>query len=59
MNKKDIEAIKAAKTLVEYCKDNTNNLCWDCPFYAKNNSEWIGCVLSHGIPEDWEIEAHE
>ena len=51
----DIEAIKAAKTLVDYCKEHTN-LCQDCPFYMMDNSEWNGCVLGYSIPEDWEIE---
>lgn len=50
----DIAAIQAAKTLVEYCKNNTD-LCDTCPFYIMDNSEWRGCVLSCDIPEDWEI----
>lgn len=58
-NVKTLEAIAAARTLIEYCKDNTNNLCWDCPFYRKNNSEWTGCLFSGNIPEDWEIEEYE
>nr|DAI03052.1 MAG TPA: hypothetical protein [Caudoviricetes sp.] len=54
----DIEAIKAAKILVEYCKNNTD-LCNTCPFYAMDSREWSGCVLSCNTPEDWEIEAYE
>lgn len=57
-NAKTWEAIMTAETLIEYCKDHTNT-CKDCPFYARNNSEWTGCLLACSIPEDWEIEAHE
>lgn len=53
-NVKTLEAIIAAKTLVEYCKNNTD-LCDTCPFHIMDNSEWRGCVLSCDIPEDWEI----
>ena len=54
----DIAAIQAAKTLVEYCKNNTD-LCDTCPFYIMDNSEWRGCVLRCDIPEDWEIREYE
>lgn len=54
----DIEAIKAAKTLVDYCKNYTNT-CQDCPFYTMDNSEWTGCVLEADIPEGWEIREYE
>ena len=57
-NVKTLEVIKAAKTLIEHCKDHTNS-CGDCPFYTKNNSEWTGCMFSCNIPEDWEIEEYE
>lgn len=57
-NVKTLEAIKAAKTLIEYCKDNTN-LCRGCPFYGKNNNEWNDCLFGYGIPEDWEIPESE
>mgnify|MGYP004536524771 CR=1 FL=1 len=57
-NVKTLEAIMAARTLIEYCKDHTNT-CSDCPFYAKDNSEWTGCIFNCGIPEDWEIENYE
>lgn len=57
-NVKTLEAIMAARTLIEYCKANTN-LCWDCPFYAKGNSEWTDCIFGYGVPEDWEVAANE
>lgn len=53
-NVKTLEAIIAARTLIEHCKNNTD-LCDTCPFYIMDNSEWCGCVLSCDIPEDWEI----
>lgn len=55
---KTLEAIMAARTLIDYCKDHTN-LCWDCPFYTKDNSKWTGCIFGYSIPEDWEIETNE
>lgn len=58
MNKKDIEAIMAARTLIEYCKNNTD-LCNSCPFYAMDNTKRRGCVLSCDIPEDWEVEEYD
>lgn len=48
----------AARTLIEYCKDHIDS-CGDCPFHGKNISEWTGCLFGCGIPDDWEIEAHE
>lgn len=57
-NVKTLEAIIAARTLIEYCKDHTNS-CGDCPFYIMDNSEWRGCIFGYSIPEDWEIEASE
>ena len=57
MTKRDIEAIKAAKTLVDYCKNHTNT-CEDCPFYTRNN-EWINCMFEGDIPEGWGIGEYE
>lgn len=54
----DITAIKAAKTLVEYCKDHTDS-CAGCPFYMIDNDEWTGCVLEADIPEGWKIGEYE
>lgn len=58
MNKKDIEAIMAAKTLVEYCKNNTD-LCDSCPFYTKDIGELTDCLFGYDIPEDWNIPEGE
>lgn len=53
-NVKTLEAIMAARTLIEYCKDHTNS-CRDCPFHSISNGGWTGCMFSYGIPEDWNI----
>lgn len=57
-NVKTLEAIMAARTLIEYCKENTN-LCVDCPFHTKDNGELTDCLFGYGIPEDWEVEEYE
>ncbi len=54
MNKTDIEVIKAAKILVDYCKNHTNT-CKDCPFYMMHNN----CALGYDIPEGWEVREYE
>ncbi len=53
INVKTLEAIMAARTLIDYCKDHTNT-CKDCPFYI--NGEWTSCMFEGDIPEGWGLE---